>query len=350
MQLSPKKYINFLNTGKENTMSVTIKDVAREAGVSVATVSRVLNGSCNVSEESTKRVNETIENLHYSPNFLGRNLRKCETNVILVIMPTSEHSLYSKIVMGMQYYASQVGYDMITAVSYSTQTTEARQMNMLYNRTVDGAVLLGTQFDAEYINKLAENYEIALCCEGVEGANVLTVTVDDEQAAFDATEALIKKGHRKIAYIGTNSNVNSSVDRENGYLRAMKEYGIKVNPEYMSKGTYDYSCGAQAFEYFWGLEERPTAIFAVSDLLAISAIHKAYEMGAEVGKDIAIMGFDNISLCEMMLPTVSTVEQPCAKMGEMVIEKLISNIRGTSKDRGFYTAEHKIILRQSTGD
>ncbi len=98
-------------------MSITIKDVAKEAGVSVATVSRVLNGSCNVSDESTKKVNETIARLNYSPNFLGRNLRKCETNVILVIMPTSEHSLYSKIVMGMQEYAGNCGYDIVANFS-----------------------------------------------------------------------------------------------------------------------------------------------------------------------------------------------------------------------------------------
>ena len=106
----------------------------------------------NVSDESTKKVNETIARLNYSPNFLGRNLRKCETNVILVIMPTSEHSLYSKIVMGMQDYAGQVGYDIITAVSYSTSTAETRQMNMLFNRTVDGVILLGTQYDADSLN------------------------------------------------------------------------------------------------------------------------------------------------------------------------------------------------------
>lgn len=111
-------------------------------------------------------------------------------------MPTSEHSLYSKIVMGMQEYAGQVGYDIITAVSYSTSTAETRQMNMLFNRTVDGVILLGTQYDADSLNKLAENYNVALCCEGVEGANVLTVAVDDEQAAFDAVAALIKKGHK----------------------------------------------------------------------------------------------------------------------------------------------------------
>lgn len=203
-------------------MSITIKDVAKEAGVSVATVSRVLNGSCNVSDESTKKVNETIARLNYSPNFLGRNLRKCETNVILVIMPTSEHSLYSKIVMGMQDYAGQVGYDIITAVSYSTSTAETRQMNMLFNRTVDGVILLGTQYDADSLNKLAENYNVALCCEGVKGANVLTVAVDDEQAAFDAVAALIKKGHKRIGFIGTNSSAISSTARENGYIRALK--------------------------------------------------------------------------------------------------------------------------------
>lgn len=331
-------------------MSTTIKDVAREAGVSVATVSRVLNGSCNVSEDSAKKVNETIERLNYSPNFLGRNLRKCETNVILCIMPTSEHSLYSKIVMGMQSYASKVGYDIITAVSYGTSAAEIRQMNMLFNKTVDGVVLLGTQFDAEALNNLSKNYNVALCCEGVVGADVLTVAVNDECAAYDAVNALIKKGHKDIAFIGTNSEGVSSVARENGYKRALADAGIEFREDFVYKETYDYDCGARAFERFYKLDKKPTAIFAVSDLLAISAIHKASEMGVKAGKDIAIMGFDNISMCEMMIPTVSTVEQPCAKMGELVVAKLIENMNSSVKDNKYYTVEHKIILRQSTGD
>lgn len=331
-------------------MSVTIKDVAREAGVSVATVSRVLNGSCNVSEDSAKRVNETIERLNYSPNFLGRNLRKCETNVILCIMPTSEHSLYSKIVMGMQSYASKVGYDIITAVSSGHSATETRQMNMLFNKTVDGAVLLGTNFSAEELNALAENYNIALCCEGVTGANVLTVSVDDEQGSYDAVMTLIRKGHRRIGFIGTNSDAVSSTARENGYKHALKDAGIGLDEQLIYKDSYDYECGAAAFDYFYSLDNKPTAIFAVSDLLAISAIHKASVSGVTVGKELAVMGFDNISMCEMMLPTVSTVEQPCAKMGQMVVAKLIENMNSSSKDCKYYTVDHRIILRQSTGD
>ena len=127
----------------------------------------------------------------------------------------------------------------------------------------------------------------ALCCEGVKGANVLTVAVDDEQAAFDAVAALIKKGHKRIGFIGTNSSAISSTARENGYIRALKEYGIEIKNEYIYKESYDYDCGGRAFEYFNALAEKPTAIFAVSDLLAISAMHKAIDMGIDVGKDVA---------------------------------------------------------------
>lgn len=331
-------------------MSVTIKDVAREAGVSVATVSRVLNGSTNVSENSTRLVKDTIERLNYSPNFLGRNLRKCATNVILVIMPTSDYSLYMKIVAGMQNYANKVGYDIITTASNSTSQVEMRQMNMLFNRTVDGVVLLGTSYNAETLNRLAENYDVALCCEGVEGANVLTVTVNDEQAGYDAVRALIRKGHRKIAFIGTEDSAVSSSQRESGYLRALNEYNIPVNPNYIYKGTYDFWHGGIAMEQFAALKERPTAVFAVSDILAMNAIRKACELGLTVGKDISVMGFDNISMCEMMNPTVSTVEQPCAKMGELVVQKLIDNFASSNKDNRYYTVEHKVILRESTGD
>lgn len=331
-------------------MSVTIKDVAREAGVSVATVSRVLNGNCNVSDDSSARVNDAIKKLNYSPNFLGRNLRKRETNVILCIMPKSEHSLYSKIVTGMQRYASKLGYDIITAVSDGVPTAEARQMNMLYNRTVDGVVLLGTLFDAESLNTLAQNYDIALCCEGVPGANVLTVAVDDESAAYDAIKTLIQKGHRDIGFIGTTSEAISSTARENGYKMALKDSGIPYRDELVYKDSYEYNCGIDAMNYFFSLKNRPSAIFAVSDLLAIAVIHRGIELGVDIGKDIAVMGFDNISMCEMMLPTVSTVEQPCEKMGEQVIAKLIENIHSASKDNKYYTVDHRVILRDSTGD
>ena len=331
-------------------MSVTIKDVAKAAGVSVATVSRVLNGNSNVSESATELVNKTIKELRYSPNSLGRNLRKRETKTIMVIQPASVHSLYSEIVAGMQISAHALGYDVISMTSYSEIEIENRQMNMLFNRTVDGAVLLGTQLTATQINKLAENYEIALCCEGIEGANVLTVTVNDEQAAYDAVTALIKKGHHKIALISTNSSASSSIYREKGYRKALADYGIEVCEDYIYKNTYDHENGAIAVKQFLSLEDKPTAVFAVSDLLAASAIKEATKMGFKVGKDLSIMGFDNIALCEMLIPSMSTVSQPCMAMGAFVVEKIIHNIASADKDNKYYTMPHEVILRESTGD
>ena len=330
-------------------MSVTIKDVAREAGVSVATVSRVLNGSANVSEASSKLVHETVQRLGYSPNFLGRNLRKRETNVILVIMPTSEHSLYGSIISGMQEYASTLGYDIISSAYNNVSDNETRQMNMLFNRTVDGAVLLGTSLSAEKLNEIARNYDIALCCEGVEGADVLTVAVDDEQAGYDAAKVLVGLGHKRIGLICVDSANVSSCKRENGYLRALADSGIEVKNEYIWRGTYEAHNGADAMEHFMSLDEKPTAVFAVSDLLAVAACKKAQNMGLTVGKDISVMGFDNISMCEMFNPTLSTVSQPCRKMGEFVARKLIENFGTANKDKKFYHLGHDVIIRESTG-
>ena len=330
-------------------MSVTIKDVAREAGVSVATVSRVLNGSANVSEASSKLVHETVQRLGYSPNFLGRNLRKRETTVILVIMPTSEHSLYGSIISGMQEYASTLGYDIISSAYNNVSDNETRQMNMLFNRTVDGAVLLGTSLSAEKLNEIARNYDIALCCESVEGADVLTVAVDDEQAGYDAAKVLVGLGHKRIGLICVDSASVSSRKRENGYLRALADSGIEVKNEYIWRGTYEAHNGADAMEHFMSLDEKPTAVFAVSDLLAVAACKKAQNMGLTVGKDISVMGFDNISMCEMFTPTLSTVSQPCRKMGEFVARKLIENFGTANKDKKFYHLGHDVIIRESTG-
>ncbi len=329
-------------------MSVTIKDVARESGVSVATVSRVLNGSQNVSESSTKLVQETIDRLNYSPNFLGRNLRKRETNVILVIMPITNNSFYMKIVSGMQLYAQKLGYDIIMASSNASTEIEARQMNMLFSRTVDGVVLLGTSYSAEKLNSIAENHNIALCCEAVEGAEILSVSVDEEQAGYDAVSALISKGHRKIAFVGTPAL--SSTQRKAGYIRALTENDIPVCDDYIYIGGFDRDNGGNAVEKFMRLEDKPAAVFAVSDILAFDAVKKATQLNLTVGKDIAIMGFDNISMCELMTPSISTVEQPCEKMGEIVIQKLIDNFSSTIKDNKHYTVEHSIVLRESTGD
>lgn len=332
-------------------MSVTIKDVAKAAGVSVATVSRVLNNSAAVSEETAAAVNNVIKEMGYSPNFLGRNLRKCETHNILVILPSTEHTVYSDIIKGMQD-AAHPEYDIFISTSNSYLDTEMRLLNMLFNRTVDAAVLLGTQLDAAALNELNEKYNIALCCERVEGANVLTVTIDNETAAYDAVSEFIKKGKRKIGLVTTGAAKGakialSSTDREKGYRRALEENGIKVREDYIYRCTYEYTDGFGALTYFMSLPEPPEAVFCISDLLAVGMIKQASKDKISVGDELQICGFDNISLSEMYIPGITTVSQPGYEMGKTVIKRLLSNMNGESVCTENIILPHELIIRGS---
>ena len=325
-------------------MSVTIKDVAKAAGVSVATVSRVLNNSSAVSDETAAAVNEVINEMGYSPNFLGRNLRKCETNNILVILPSTEHTVYSNIINGMQD-AAYPFYDIFLSTSNSYLDTEMRLLNMLFNRTVDAAVLLGTQIDGEKLNELNKSYNIALCCERREGANVLTVTINDEAAAFDAVSFFLKKGKRKIALITTVTSAHSSHDREAGYTRALAAYGIEKDEKYIYRCSYDYTDGCEALKYFMSLPEPPEAVFCISDLLVHLA--QASRDGIAIGSQLEVCGFDNISLSEMYIPGITTVAQPGYEMGKTVITKLLENMHKTEKNNEHIILDHELIIRGS---
>lgn len=328
-------------------MNVTIKDVAKAAGVSVATVSRVLNNSATVSEVATEQVNNAIKELGYSPNFLGRNLRKCETNIILAIIPSTEQTFYSEIIRGMQVAASEYGYDILMSTSNSTYSIEMRLLNMVFNRTVDAAILLGSQLDVKTLSELNEKHYIALCCERIEGANVLTITVDDVGGAHKAVSKMIEYGHKRIGMVSTNVNSISSIDREKGYRQALAENGIEYREEYIYRGTYDLFHGELAFDYFMGMEEPPTAIFCVSDLLAVSFVKKALSKGYNIPDDIAVCGFDNIPLSSMYTPGITTIEQPCYELGRTVINELMYNINNNVKSNKQIKLPYKYIERES---
>lgn len=328
-------------------MNVTIKDVAKAAGVSVATVSRVLNNSATVSEAATEQVNNAIKELGYSPNFLGRNLRKCETNIILAIIPSTEQTFYSEIIRGMQVAASEYGYDILMSTSNSTYSIEMRLLNMVFNRTVDAAILLGSQLDVKTLAELNEKCYIALCCERIEGANVLTITVDDVGGAHEAVSKMIEYGHKRIGMVSTKVNSISSIDREKGYSQALAENGIEYKDEYIYRGTYDLFHGELAFDYFMNMKEPPTAIFCVSDLLAVSFVKKALSNGLKVPEDISVCGFDNVPISSMYTPGITTVEQPCYELGRTVINELMYNINNSVKSNKQIKLPYKLIERES---
>lgn len=332
-------------------MRATIKDVAKYAGVSVATVSRVLNGSDNVKESTSKIVHEAIQNLEYEPNYLGRNLRKRETNTILAIVPSIEHTYYSGILQGIAEKAHVLGYDIVISFSNSDEKTEERLMGMLSNKTVDAVILLGTRLNSQLLNSLNEKYCISLCCERIENSDILTLTVNDEIASYDAISYLIGLGHTNIGMVSIGiegETIFSAIDREKGYRKALQEYNIPFNDKLIYRGTYDHVSGEKAMEYFLSLENPPTAVFAVSDLLAMGVIRKAIENNLPIGKKFSVMGFDNTSLSETFIPSITTVEQPCKQIGNDILSMTIDNLIKRDTHIGRHFAQHTLVFREST--
>lgn len=331
-------------------MNITIKDVAKAANVSVATVSRVLNNKNNVSEEAIQAVNRAVEELGYSPNFLGRDLRKSETKRILAIIGSTEKSFYSDVLRGMQDAAFVDGYDILIATTRNDPDHEMHLLGMLFSRAVDGVVLLAPKLDSKIISDLSKRYRIAICLERLDISDILCVTIDNERAGFDATSYLIGKGRRRIGLITTEVRSQSSVDRENGYMRALKAANIPFDPDLVFYGDYDADTGTRGCEALMSLENKPDAIFSISDTISIGAMTYAVQHGITVGKELLFFGFDNIAYSHMFIPRLSTVEQPCYLQGKTVIEKLIANMKSEEPDKNTYMLPHSLILRESTGD
>ncbi|MGN0578108.1 MAG: LacI family DNA-binding transcriptional regulator [Ruminiclostridium sp.] len=331
-------------------MSITIKDVAKAANVSVATVSRVLNRKSNVSEDAIEAVNKAVEELGYSPNFLGRDLRKSETRRILAIIASTEQSFYSEVLRGMEEAAAVRGYDVIIATTRDDPKHEMHLLGMLFSRSVDGAVLLGPKLDAKTISSLAKNHNIAMCLERLEDCNVLTVTIDNIKAGRDAVNYLIRKGRRRIGLITTKQRSQSSIDREIGYRQALEENGIPYDSNLVYYGSYEAESGTKGCESLMKLDNPPDAIFSISDMIAIGAMNYALASGIKIGTDVLFFGFDDIQYSHIFVPHLSTVQQPCFLQGKLVVEKLIENMKAEVPDRSVYKLPHSLILRETTGD
>lgn len=331
-------------------VNITIKDVARAANVSVATVSRVLNNKNNVSEEAVQAVRRAVEELGYSPNFLGRDLRKSETKRILAILGSSEGNLYSDVLRGMQDAAYAEGYDILVASSRNDPEHEMHLLGMLFSRAVDGAVLLSPKLDGKTVSNLSKRYKLAICPERINASDVLCVTIDNERAGFDAASYLIGKGRRRIGLISVNTKSQSVLDRENGYKKALRQAGLQFDERFAYYGEFDVETGAKACEELMRLPIKPDAVFSVSDTLSFGAMTYAIQHGITVGKDLLFFGFDNIPYPHMFIPRLSTVEQPCYLQGKMAVEKLIANMKTDVPDKSTYMLPHSLILRESTGD
>ncbi|MGL4343880.1 MAG: LacI family DNA-binding transcriptional regulator [Cellulosilyticaceae bacterium] len=326
----------------------TIKEVAEYAGVSVATISRVLNNPDRVKDDTKRRVFEAIEALNYSPNLLGRNLRLAYTKTILVLLPTIANDFYSDIIFGIRKSAEQDSYNIMIGVTDHNQDTEIKYMNLLQTKSVDGVILLASTLGREYLGELSRQFPMIQCCEYVEGLEISTVTIDNYKAAYEATQYLVSLGHKHIGFVGGEGNYISSELRLQGFQDAMKAQGIPEKSEYQCTSQYSYKGGSRACEKLMGLSVPPTAIFAVADSIAVGVIKKALEKGKKIGEELDVIGFDDTAIANVYHPTVTTVAQPRFELGQNAYWLLRQTIENKISQKQVIYLPHTLKVRETT--
>lgn len=325
-----------------------IKEVAKKAGVSVATVSRVLNNSDLVSEETKERVLKAIKELNYHPNLLSRNLRHLKTKMILALLPNVSNPFYARVVKGIEDVAHKHGYNVMLCNTDSNPEKERAYLELLKNKLADGVILMASTMKKEELTLLAKNYPVVQCCEYIEDAGASYVSIDNFSAAYKAVRHLINLGHSKIALLSCKNEFISTKLREEGYKKALEEAGIKFDEKLVKYGDYSFKSGIRAAKELLSMQEKPTAIFAISDIMAIGVIKALKEAKLKVPENVAVVGFDDINFASMYDPAVTTISQPKYDLGCVAMEMLLNFIEGKQKNPQGVFLEHELVIREST--
>ncbi|GAA0468088.1 LacI family DNA-binding transcriptional regulator [Alkalibacillus silvisoli] len=324
-----------------------IHEVAKQAGVSSATVSRVLNEAPTVTEKTRQKVEQAIKQLNYEPSMLGRNLRNSESRLLLVLIPNFSNPYYTEIINGIEDYSVEHGYNILLCETDSNPKRENTFFNMVKNKLADGIISMDPTVNMSKLQDLALDHAIVMCSEYDEYERIPYVAIDNEAAAYKVMKHLIRLGHDQIALINSDEKFLYARQRRKGYERALEEFGLPLRNELIyNTQNLDFQEGAQAIRKFSQLERNPTAAFAVSDTLAIGALKEVNVRGLKVPEDFALVGFDNISFSNMTNPTLTTVAQPMYQMGTTAASMLIKQLQGQEVDS--IMMDHELIIREST--
>lgn len=336
----------------------TIYDVAKEVGTSTATVSRVLsNSGYPVTGELREKILGAAQRLNYTPNIVGRMLKKSESHDIGVIIPTISNPFYPQMVLGIELEARNRGYDILLCNSFREAETEKKYLESLYQKQVSGIILSSVDENHSYLGTMQENgVQIVLVDQVMEDLKCSRVGFDYIKGGMIAVEHLIRMGHRKIAFLSSPLKRKSRRETMEGYRLALMKNNIEFHKEYVilseseeesRSGTYEFENGKWLAGKFLALPERPTAIFAVNDMTAFGIIQELLANGVRVPEDVSVIGFDNIELSSMIHPPLTTVNQPAYETGRLACKLLLDSMESGGGQDMAITLEPSLVVRKS---
>lgn len=313
-------------------MAITINDIAKEAGVSLATVSRVLNNSGYVKDETRKRILTVIEKHNYSPSAIARSLSKNITNTIGVVLPDITNPFYGEIIRGVSEIADKNNLNILLCDSNESAEKELKSIKALKDQRIRGLLLTPTAVDNDMNSEYSKTiYNLNLPIVLVDGylkyANFNGVLVDNLKGSYDATEALIKAGHKEIAILTGRMTSIHSKERFKGYQKALMLNNLPFKEDYIFYGDYTFNSGYMQAKEFLKLEPRPSAIFICSNMMTLGALKAFNEAGLNIPKDLALICFDKIEILSALGLNISCVNGDSCEIGRIGMQILIDELK-----------------------
>ncbi|MFC3690047.1 LacI family DNA-binding transcriptional regulator [Aquipuribacter hungaricus] len=325
---------------------VTITDVAQAAGVSVATVSKVINSRYGVAAATSERVQQVIDELGYESSLVARSLRSHRTNVIGILVAEFE-PFSTEILKGTSRAIAGTGYELLAysggGRSGAVAGWERRYLSRLSGTLIDGAILV-----TPTVVETGSQVPVVAIDPHAGPAHMPTVDSDNFQGAVLATEHLLALGHRRIGFLSGREDLESSRLREEGYRTALGRAGVPVDESLVRVGDYRQESATGPARELLGLTERPTAVFAANDLSAIGTMQAAGDLGLSVPRDVSVVGFDNVPESALTTPPLTTVSQPMQRMGSEAVTLLIQLMSGTDPIRTHVRLPVELVVRGST--
>ncbi|WP_407267940.1 LacI family DNA-binding transcriptional regulator [Radiobacillus sp. PE A8.2] len=305
----------------------TIKDVAERAGLSRATVSRVINNHAYVTEEKKRLVYEAMKELNYVPNSIARHLRKQTTETIAVLVPRISNPFFSKLVEVMEMVAAENIFQLIVCQTRSDKMREMEYLDMLKTKQIAGVIMVSIENDWEDIKDYSSFGPIFFCNEYPTNNNITVVGSNQFNGGYLATRHLLEKGHKIIAFCSgekTNTNMHG---RKLGFDFALKEFGFSNSDSCWFRGVVDIEDGRRVLRKIIAMKDRPTAVFTGSDEIAAGIIKEARMNNIQIPDELAVVGYDNQSIAELMEPGITTINQPVEAIGKRTMELMINYLR-----------------------
>lgn len=312
-------------------MGINIRDIAREAKVSSTTVSRVLNNSGYVKDETKALILKKIKELNYTPSAVARSLSKNESTTIGVIVPDIENPFFAEIIKGISSLVYEKNLNIILCDTNETVSREIKSLNMLKEQRILGIIITPTNDNNEVSNdqlSILENMgiPIVLIDRDVKHSNFDGVFIDNIRGAYEATTALIKEGHRKIAIIAGPNSSKPGRDRLTGYKKALRINDIELDERLLLCGDFKLDSGYTCTQEILKIEDRPTAILVCNNMMNLGCIKAIYENKLKIPNDIAIIGFDEVKMLDVVGLNISVVSSPNIEMGRKAMELLLKKL------------------------